>query len=161
MRSDNIKQTLRDWITYLLSQIPNYGVRRVTKLEAVIRYELKLLANEKTESLEFLTGLFAIAFAIQLIRPGSEFSIPYYGQLTDIAPAGVWTVIMLFTGVDILLALFTSTRWCRRMMAGGMTCIWSFIAAVCWLTAPANIAPALYSVIAFACGWTYVRLGYQ
>jgi hypothetical protein len=155
------KQTLREWFEYLFSHIPNYGVRRVTKLEAMVRYELRILANEKTESLEFITGLFAIAFALQLIRPGSEFSIPYYGQLTELAPAGVWAVVMLFTGIDKLVALFTATKWCRRMLAALMTCLWSFIAAVCWLTAPANIAPALYTVIAFTCGWTYVRLGYK
>jgi hypothetical protein len=159
MRNSGVKQTIREWFDFLFSLIPNYGVRRVTQLEAVVRYELRLLANEKTESLEFITGLFSIAFAIQLIRPGSEFSIPYYGQLTAVAPAGVWTVFMLAAGIDKLIGLFTATRWCRRMLAAAMTGVWSFIAAVCWLTAPASVAPALYTVIAFTCGWTYVRLG--
>lgn len=150
---------IESWRERLFELVPNYGVRRVTQLVAVLRYETKLLLNNKTESIEFATGLLAIAFGLQIFRAPDLFSPAYYGHLVAIAPREVWAVGMTFAGVDKILAVITATKWCRRMLAGAMTSVWAFIAAVCWLSAPNNIAAAMYTVIAFLCGWTYIRLG--
>ena len=154
-----VRRHLEEWRDRLTVRIPDYGVRRVTELVATVRYETKLLMNNKTESIEVACGLFAIAFGAQLFRPFYEFDTTYYGHLVSIAPRGVWAIVMIIMGVDKILALITGTKWCRRVLAGLMTGVWAFIATICWLSAPANIAPGLYTVIAFLCGWTYVRLG--
>jgi hypothetical protein len=150
---------VRMWKERLFERVPNYGVRRVTQLVAMVRYELTLLLNNKTESLEIATGLFAVAFGVQIMRPAYDFNVGYYGHLVALAPRGVWAVAMTFAGIDQILAVLTATTWCRRALAALMTAVWAFIAAVCWMTAPNNIAPGIYSVIAFLCGWTYIRLG--
>ena len=158
MSLEHVRGYFEKWRHLLFEKVPDYGVRRTTQLKAVMRWEAGLLFNQKTESIEFATGLFAIAFGIQLARPFANFSAAYFGGLVSIAPREVWCVVMVFAGVDMILALLTSTKWCRRILAASMTAIWTFIAVVCWLTAPYNVAPAIYSVIAFLCGWTYVRL---
>lgn len=151
-------QRWRQIFDQLSARIPDYGVRRATQLMALMRYETSLLLNNKTESIEFATGLLALAFGAQLFRFESNFTAGYYGVLVSIAPREVWGVFMLFAGVDKILALLTATKWCRRVLSAVMTGVWSFIAAVCWLTAPNNVAPGIYTVIAFLCGWTYIRL---
>ncbi len=155
-----VRSHIATWRRRLFERVPNYGVRRVTQLFAVVRYEFRLLSNNKTESLEVACGLLAMAFGLQMMfRSPDTFSAAYFGQLVTIAPREVWAVGMTFAGIDKILAMITATKWCRRLLAGGMTAVWAFIAATCWMTAPNNIAPGLYSVIAFLCGWTYVRLG--
>lgn len=154
-----VRNHLRAWRSRLAVRIPDYGVRRITELFAMIHYELRVLGNNKTESIEFACGLFAIAFGVQMFRADYQFNVAYFGHLVAVAPKGVWAVMMIFAGVDQILALITATKWCRRTLAGLMTGVWTFIAMTCWLSAPANIAPGMYTVLAFLCGWMYVRLG--
>ncbi len=151
---------VRTWRDRLTVRVPNgYGVRRASQLFAMMRYEIAILANNKTESIEFATGLFAIAFGAQLLRSATQFDSVYFGHLANVAPREVWAMGMMFAGIDKILALITATKWCRRVLAALMTAVWTFIAMICWLSAPANVAPGMYTVVAFLCGWTYVRLG--
>jgi hypothetical protein len=153
-----ILEHLRMWRARLTQRIPDYGVRRSTELRAVIRYELSLLFNRRTESIEVATGLFAIAFGVQIARQPPDFNPAYYGHLVSLMPSGVWAVLMLFCGIDKILAMLTATKWCRRMLAALMTTVWAYIAAICWISAPHSIASGIYTVLAILCGWTYVRL---
>lgn len=152
-------ENLRRWGGILSARVPNYGVRRITQLLAVVRWELRLLSNNKTESLEFATGLFAIAFGVQIFRAPGLFNPAYYGHLVSLAPREIWGVVMVFAGADQIVALLTGTKWFRRVLAACMTAMWAFISAICWMTAPNNIASGMYTVVAFLCCWMFIRLG--
>ena len=155
------RATVNRWIELkqrLFMRVPDYGVRRALAGLATVKYMLRLLTNDKVESLEFIAGLFALVFGLQILRPEYDFNAAYYGHLVSLAPREAWAFVMLFCGFDQILALLTATQWCRRVLAITTCSLWTFIAAVCWLTAPNNIAPGMYTIIAFMCGWSYVRL---
>lgn len=150
---------LETLVMYPLRHLSRLGL--VRQIRILVRYQARALIEADTIQLEVITGLFAIAFGLQILQHEQYFRVEYYGYLTEIAPAAAWSFFMTFAGVDKIIAMLTATRWCRRLLAAVMTGVWTFIACVCLLTARDNLAGGTYVIMAFCSVWIFVRLGRQ
>ena len=130
----------------------------IVELRRLLERAREILIERHTEPTEAGVMGLGILYGLFLLLPFDSFTSPVFRVLLSVAPEAVWGCLSLGYGLAMLVGIAGYSEWLRSNAVFAASGHWLFVATSAFLGSPLTPAWVVYSAVAGASIWAFIRV---